>query len=246
MSSFITKRDVDLIGCVDSFGFLSTGQIKKLFFTYQHRSVASRRLSKLKKRGLLRSTSGLPLGELVWRLTPKALRAVGSENFIKSVNKNTLSHDVLVSDVRILLEKNHVGSHWKSAQEVIRVSRHPKYVNKDIIPDWFFKFKGNKKLLNCALEVELHLKSATRMSETFKNYANQNAYSIVWYFVPNKKMGQKLAEGISRHHTNRSGLWFFYSVIGDLESNLNDLKLYHKEGFLRLSQITKMVKLENG
>ena len=244
MSYAVTGRDITLFSALDSYGLLSTGQIKKLFFQFQHRSVVSRRLCKLQKRKFLRATTGLPKGELVWRLTPKASKLVGSRDVIKSINKNTLGHDVLVSDIRIQFEKHKLGSSWRSAHEIIRMSNSPQYVDKDLIPDWFFKLHGKKKGFICALEVELHLKSASRVENTFKSYSRKEGYDLVWYFVPSVKMGQSLVRQMHQHYSSRKGHWFLYSMIGDLEKDLSELKVYHKNGSYVLSEICEITKLE--
>lgn len=244
MKYFVTARDMELFVALDSYGFLSTGQVKKLFYPFQHRSVASRRLCLLQKRKFLRAATGLPKGELVWRLTPKAVKLVGSADVIKSINKNTLGHDVLVSDIRMDLEKHQIGSYWKSSHEVIRLGKYPDNIDKDIIPDWFFTLHGKDRDFTCALEVELHLKSSRRMKRVLKYYSDRAKYDLVWYFAPTMKMGQKLVQDMSRQQSTRDGNWFLFSLIKDLENDLGELKLYHKKGIYRLSDICKIKQAE--
>lgn len=142
MSLPITERDISLMIAIDDFGFLTTKQIRRLFFEKQHRSAVYRRLKILHKRRLLKFNCTAVNGLYIWRLTPKAANVIGSGHVLKSINHNTIYHDALATDIRIELEKLGLGSNWTSSNRLLRLSERRSYGDKENIPDWLLLFMG--------------------------------------------------------------------------------------------------------
>ncbi len=107
----LTDRDRDLFRMVDSYGVMSTNQIRRLIFANIDRSVVLRRLRILRHKKFLVATPGLPQGELAWTLAFKARQLIHSD-FEISLNKNQLEHDILLSEIRLRLERGKVCHSW--------------------------------------------------------------------------------------------------------------------------------------
>ena len=109
----LTKRDQNLLETLSSFGLLSTRQIEKHIFNNIDKSTVLRRLRILKKRGYLLSSDGLPRGGLVWILTKKgSFRCMYSDGYTKTINRNILQHDVLLSEILFQLQKRNILGAW--------------------------------------------------------------------------------------------------------------------------------------
>ena len=100
-----TERDIFLLEQLESYGVLSTQQIRELIFKGINTRTVLRRLRLLKQRGLIFSSEGLPNGGLAWVLSKKSDSLFKHDIENKIINKNTLQHDVAVSSIRIQLER---------------------------------------------------------------------------------------------------------------------------------------------
>ena len=65
----VTNRDLLLLELLESYGVLSTQQIRGLIFKDIKTRTVLRRLRVLKQRGFIYSSEGLPNGSLAWILT---------------------------------------------------------------------------------------------------------------------------------------------------------------------------------
>jgi hypothetical protein len=94
----LTPRDRVLVEELSCFGLLSTSQIAKLYFACVQKTTVLRRLRLLEKESLIHRVVGLPLGELAWISTAEGNRVIGSAYPMKRPNRNSLEHDLIVSE----------------------------------------------------------------------------------------------------------------------------------------------------
>ena len=109
-----TERDLILLETLESYGVLSTQQIRELIFKGINTRTVLRRLRLLKQRGFIYSSEGLPNGALAWVLSKRSSGLFKHDLETKIINKNTLQHDVAVSSIRIQLERLKIAESWTS------------------------------------------------------------------------------------------------------------------------------------
>ena len=199
-----TKRDLFLLERLESFGVLSTQQIRELVFKGIETRTVLRRLRLLKQRGYLLSSEGLPNGGLIWVLSKKGALLFNIESETKPINRNTLQHDVIVSDIRIQLERLGVIASWtpehilkkKATKTLCNWEKSLAHVeDPPIVPDSLFIIKNHwGEMRAVALELELSLKSKSRYKKTFSQYKKKKELWCVWYVVLNKSVGESLLE----------------------------------------------------
>ena len=226
-----TKRDWFLLERLESFGILSTQQIRELIFNGINTRTVLRRLRLLKKEGWLFSSEGLPNGGLIWVLTKKGASLFSSEGETRPINRNTLQHDITVSSVRIQLEKLNLAEGWipehvlkKQAIKFLYDWEKSIYQVEDppIVPDGLFIAKNHfGEMKPIALEMELSLKSRARYKKLFSQYKDKKKLWCVWYVVLNKSAGETLLE-----------LWDKYALWGDCKFSYSVLEDVFKSDFL--------------
>ena len=209
-----TKRDFLLLETLESYGVLSTQQIRELIFKGINTRTVLRRLRLLKKRGFIYSSEGLPNGALAWILSKRSSGLFRHDLEIKHINKNTLQHDVAVSSIRIQLERLKIVESWTSEhilkREVIKSHYEEKrnslsYMDEPpIVPDSLFITKHEGEMKAVALELELTLKSKERYKKIFSQYKEKEKIWFVWYVVLTHSAGESLSK-----------LWDKYAIWGD-------------------------------
>ncbi len=244
MSYPITQRDIAVLNAIDDFGFLTTEQIRRLYFSDCHRSVVYRRLGILHKRKLLKYATTTVKGCYIWRLTSKAASAIGSSHVLKTINHNTVYHDVLAAEIRIMMEGLGIGSNWTSSNRLLRQSRESNYSNLENIPDWLFTFHNKSKDMTCALEVEISLKTKRRIKETVEQYRDGRGTDMVWYFVYSKKMGELFQNKLRPYITepNAQG-WLHYTLINDFLSDPLKAKIHTMNPSFEIGSVCNPKKL---
>jgi hypothetical protein len=217
-----SSRDEKLCQFLLSFGFLSSEQIKKLLFPATDKRTMLRRLRVLNHRKILNRFEVSFGGQVLWSLTPGQVEKMGSTFVIKNINKNALTHDLLVNDLRLKFEQFSVGKSWKSGhyfRHKFSANKKPEERSSDTIPDWLVTINNRV----CALEVELHLKSKDRMLKVFETYSNNKAISLLWYFVPTEAMRKKLLREAIPFTNYRGKQWFKVSLVTEVDRELSML-----------------------
>lgn len=227
----VTSRDRKLLHRLEDFALLSTTQVNHLVFPGVNYRTVLRRLRKLERCKLIQRIKEYKGGMSVWFLTMKGAKAIGGLPQIKSINRNTLYHDLMVNDLRISLEQLLVVKAWRSAHYFKHKRAkpiHPLSKDLDTIPDWLASFNTWKGQQTIALEVELSYKGPSRMRSTFLAYYNKKGIKHLWYFVQSKSFGEKLAKIMSKLLIDRSVLcrWFYWSVIDEVLDDPNSAKIY--------------------
>ena len=226
----VTNRDLLLLELLESYGVLSTRQIRQLIFKDINTRTVLRRLRILKQRGFIYSSEGLPNGSLAWVLSKKSALLFKHGIETKVINKNSLQHDVAVSSIRIQLERLNITKSWTAEhvlkKEIIRscggyedFRRY--HAEFSLIPDSLFTAKDNKgEMKAIALELELCLKSKFRYERIFSKYKKKENIWFVWYVVLNKSVGEVLSK-----------LWDKYVSYSDCKFAYSTLKEVFREDF---------------
>ena len=153
-----------------------------------------RRLRHLEHGKWIARVTGLPSGELAWRLTAYAAGRLGCESSLPRINRNTLVHDILLSDVRFSLARVGLGENWTS-EILLRRKAWEKRKSSSVeegIPDAVLTVKAKGEYHAVALELELHPKNRQRYRKIFRSYAARQTLAWVWYIVPHARLGERL------------------------------------------------------
>jgi len=229
----LSNRDLKLFEYLHQYGILSTQQVRSMVFENIDKRTVLRRLRKLWKKRYLHRVTG-PNGVYVWYLPKLGAKAIGCEPVMKGVNRNTIEHDLLVTDSRDWIEGFLATQHWTSSHSLRQKSNNETALEDratDTIPDWLFigklKNKGPKMI---ALEVEIHFKGRKRMDRIFEIYAYKDSIDYLWYLVPNKKIGQSLLQEFKKCNVRDNQKWLWFSVIEDLKTDIKNAKIYTTKG----------------
>ena len=225
-----TERDLLLLEQLESYGVLSTQQIRELIFKGINTRTVLRRLRLLKQRGFIFSSEGLPNGGLAWILSKKSASLFKHDIETKIINKNTLQHDVAISSIRMQLERLKIAESWTSehilkkevAKSIYEEKRNSLcYMDEPlIVPDSLFITKHEEEMKAVALELELTLKSKVRYKKIFSQYRKKEKIWFVWYVVLNRSAGETLSE-----------LWDRYAIWGDCQFAYSTLKEVFRADF---------------
>ena len=100
-----TLRDKEILQTLSRFGVLSTDQVGRKHFPNTAQTTVRRRLRTFEKYDLIYRVKGLDHGGVAWALSKNAVQSMGFSNAqIKHFNRNTRNNDVVLSEVRNVLE----------------------------------------------------------------------------------------------------------------------------------------------
>lgn len=233
----VTKRDLHLLQILHNFSLLSTLQINILVFPEVDYRTVLRRLRKLEASKLIQRTKEYRGGMSVWHLTGTGARRIGVIAQIRTINKNVLQHDLLVNDLRMRLTPLKMITTWKSAHQIKHergLQVQPLSKMLDTIPGWLCSINSWTGQLNVAIEVELSYKGQERMKNIFYAYLRKGKLHHLWYFVPTKNFGLKLAEILKGLKLSRelNQNWFLWSIIPEVVEHSTAIKLHTVNGEL--------------
>lgn len=229
---FITERDRKLFLKIQSCGFLSTRQIKKMIYPETNRRTMLSRLRRLHRTDYLRYVTG-NFGEFSWYLTAKAAMVFGDTPTVKSINRNKLTHDLLVNEVRFFIEDLGYGTNWISAHIVMKNEEKKKpyerYLDYEKVPDWFCILDMHHGKKGVSIEVELHYKGASKMVDLFNAYASLKNIDYCWYFVRSEEFGRRLMRDFKLAAGQKNPEWLWFSVIDDIKKDKENMKIYFSD-----------------
>lgn len=180
-----------------------------------------RRLRVLERKELIRRVEGLSEARVAWTLTTQSARQLGLESTLIRINRNTIEHDVLLSQVRIVLARVGIGATWRSefALRQIAGRQKPGRQERGVVPDAIFALdvKGEPRAL--ALELELHAKSKERYRKIFSAYRFKRSLWCLWYLVPNERFAKFLSERWRETVKELSPTIFAWSVASEVLEN---------------------------
>jgi hypothetical protein len=239
----VTERDKNLFKSLNNYGFLSTKQVRKLFFNGVDKRTMLARLRALRKAKYLRFITGPELGQYVWYLSKAGSKLFDSEPVIGSVNRNTLEHDLLVNELRFLLKDTGLFSNWTSSHRMRKYASdyfEDYDTSEPIVPDWIssleFKDQGKKPI---AIELELNYKGPKYMDRLFSKYVRQRSLSGVWYFVKDASVGKRVLEDYRKHYYQHGENWVWFSLISDMKSPIEEIKINTRSGSFLLKSIAE-------
>lgn len=228
----LQERDYELFRLINQHGFLTTGQIHRLLFIKARRRTLLRRLSILKNKKFLVSHYGLPRGEKIWSLSSLSAKLIGSNDFLSTINKNTLYHDKALNDIRITLESNKTASHWISGhvlKQQVYSGLSPSQRYQAVVPDGISQINFAEGRAVIAIELELFSKSKKRYEKIFYDYSKKKTLDFVWYIVPTKTLGKKILTIASDFRMYNKPATVYWSLFKKVISAKNEILLFGKD-----------------
>jgi hypothetical protein len=185
MSKLILQpRDLKLLNLLNRFSLISTKQIQSLVFSGIADSTMLRRLRLLEKNKYICQSAILDNYSRTWQLSDRSLDVIPDANVFKIYNRNTINHDILITEVRLKLEKFNIGKDWINGFDIkVRVTKDQNAFQKShqLVPDGVMIEAMKKQHKAIALELELTIKSKNRYLNLLENYDNNPRINFVWY-----------------------------------------------------------------
>jgi hypothetical protein len=226
----LTQRDHSLITNLSEFGVLSTHQIWALNFKNARKTTMLRRLRILERNNKIRRIHGLPDGSHGWSLTLSCARELGVQGVFKNINRNSIHHDITLSQLRLSLKSVGLGDNWvpehilryRAWEARERIRKIP-----ESIPDGIFTLHKNNEHLVVAVELEMTPKNSSRYRKSFAAYYFKRNLGMLWYLVPNLSFGRRLEQIWLKNYKENSRL--YWSLISQVLQAPYDIEL-HKSG----------------
>jgi len=192
----ITTRDILLLDRLSQYGMLSSKQINKLIFGEIALTTVLRRLRRLEKNGLIKRITGLS-NTILWAMTSQALKYGGSEDFKRHWNKNQLDHDHKLNELRLFLEELEISQNWVTEHE-LRLLTFRKYkieeAKSKLIPDGIMVVRSGIRNISVAIELELNLKSRSRIEDILERYLEKKELTSLWYICGSKSISHAISK----------------------------------------------------
>lgn len=214
-----TKRDREILAKLSRYGILSTNQIRRVFFSEVDLTTVRRRLRILEAAGFIFRVPGLDDGGLGWALTQKSATELGSSFPIRHFNRNSVGHDILLSEVRLKLESVGLGASWIPEHVLKRKTPKTSYLEERFVPDALFTVINQNKQRVVALELELNAKSKKRYEKILQKYLRMKNLWALWYLVPSESVGKMLEAVWSKLNSSKRNDLFIWSIIDEVLAN---------------------------
>ena len=243
MRIVLTARDHELIQTIASYGLLTSKQIADRFFSGVRLTTVLRRLRALEASGLIQQTVATSSFDRCWFLTDKARDKFDFTSAKIHFPKAILDHDLMLSRIRLELEKLGIARSWVPEHEIRRrvVSNHGlRNSKRRVIPDGIMGVdRGTKESI--AVELELSTKNQKRYREIFIDYSDKKNLWAVWYLVPNDSMRKQILKGGSEFIVFRDVRVFFSDPEDVLKNGVNAI-VKHGTHSYRMHQIWHPIK----
>jgi hypothetical protein len=237
--SFITERDIRLFESLHGYALMTTSQIQSTHFRGTDLHTVLRRLRNLERRHLIQRHHGLSHGKLCWTAAKKGLALVGASTPIL-VNRNTIEHDIQLTEVRLTLDRLGIGKQWRGNHELrmaANENKKPDERSADLIPDSLFAVMKDQQAKLIALEVELTAKSRKRYRRILDLYSDKKSINHIWYVVRPSKLGPGLLLEATKVQRSLPNDWLVWTLIEDLlENGLNSKVHFQNEKYLLLRE----------
>lgn len=214
----ITKRDLELIAKLHSYGILATKQIDRLVFNTSYQ-VVMRRLTKLESYGYIRRTISGAFQEHVWWLTEKGAKLCSDRPPRWNISRFTLEHDLMVVDLRIILETCKIAKHWIPEHEIRTkvASRHGiRHAKHKVVPDGLMGVEMGAFKESIAIELELHSKSSHRYRNIFLDYQFKDNLHAVWYLASTQQLARNIEKQWYKTGYGNQKVRFYWSTASDV------------------------------
>ena len=238
----LTTRDKNLLSLLSQMGLLTTRQLARKVFGSIAVTTVLRRLRVLEKAGYISRIEGLRNNENGWCLTLKGADAIGFLFPKRRFNRATLDHDVMLTDLRLILEDHGIAHSWIPEHEIRSkmAKRHGiRRMESRTVPDGIIgvEYQGLKH--SVAIELELNYKNQRRYKDIFWSYGFKDRLLAVWYLVPTKKFGESLSHLWVKHVSRNSKVWFLWSVAEDVLKNGAKAEIHYFEQSNPIDEIWK-------
>jgi hypothetical protein len=233
----LTDRDKRLLETLSDFGLMSTDQLERKIFSPIRNTTALRRLRKLEKRKLLSRSSGLAKGRLAWSITAKGGSVVGLPEGFGHINRNTLEHDVLVNELRLILEEIGASRGWKSGHSLKREVS-PQRGEGGLLPDGILFLPSGDSVKAVGIELELSAKALGRYRSVLEEYDDKKSIALVWYIVSHPSIAKIVMKALdSKGSFERKGDWVYWTPLSEFLGDPFQIKLRSKNKTLWLKDL---------
>ncbi|WP_332702641.1 hypothetical protein [Devosia sp.] len=178
----VTERDLELVRCINRFGFLTVEQVAR-FWGGVDFSTAAARVRKLVDEGLLERAS-LQHFEVRPLVVTRVGRELAGETLpaIKGIRASTFQHDSMLFDLAVSLETR-FSSRFETEREY-RWRRPDRAAENFHVPDGILR-RDNVKI---GVELELTQKAPRRLADIIASHAGNLELDEVWYVVTTEAM----------------------------------------------------------
>jgi Replication-relaxation len=226
MSKLILQpRDLKLLNLLNRFSLMSTKQIQNIVFNGIADSTMLRRMRLLEKNKYICQSAILDNYSRTWQLSDRAADVVENANVFKIYNRNTINHDILITEVRLKLENFALGKEWINGFDIkATVSKDQNAFRKEhqLVPDGVMIAAMKNQHIAIAVELELTIKSKNRYLNLLENYDNNPRINFVWYIfksVSEARAFDKILTDVRR----KNKIWM--SLLDDVLKN-DDFVIY--------------------
>lgn len=205
----LTITDFQVIEKIASLGLQSYQQLRDGILKDRHRVAVWARMKRLSREDLVRECRGDNGQILAWAITTKGASMVYEDQDQARqiarrapVYRSTFNHDRVLIDVREILSKSPVITHWESEAalraDVMRkfyfLSPEARSERTAFIPDAILSLNNRGQCKKAALEVELSQKSRSRIFKKLEAQILSPDYNFVFYVVQGESLMKKLIE----------------------------------------------------
>ena len=240
MSTILQPRDRELMAGLQRFGVLSTVQICLWYFKNVAKTTALRRIRLLEKGHYLKRGVTLENGTNTWSLGFKGRELLAAGNTVHFSNRNSIKHDVLLTELRRKLESfglaKDLTPEFEIKSEVFRNFRYGS-AKEQLVPDALMFEPVNAEPWVISLELELTVKAEKRYEKIFRQYGIKNSITRIWYFCNSTKEINRILKFARKHWSGlQSRMWF--SVIDDsLKSEVPRIWIGSQNKWVKLSEM---------
>ena len=172
-----TERDRRLLLWINGHGFVSVSQVAEWMGVSD--PFAYSRVKKLLNGGYLKRDRVLHNSKRIHSLTLKGKAACGDDlPILNRVNLGTFIHDMKLVDLSLKLEKDFDGE-FVPERRIKQLKGLSGVGKKGHSPDGILELTDKK----IAVELELSVKSRSRLKEIMNEYARNLELNEIWYFT---------------------------------------------------------------
>jgi hypothetical protein len=223
----IQDRDLKLFRLLIRFGVLSTPQIRSLAFPGVTPTTVLRRLRVLEHGRYISRGVTMDDATNTWIIGSKGIQAVGFGNQYHFTNRNGIQHDVLLTDVRIALERLNLGKDWTPEFEIraARMRNEGRTRHPPLIPDGLIVESIGGQSRPIAMELELTRKSAKRYDKILEGYSAKSLHRI-WYIVKHLGTANAIINAANAQRGHQITSWLWFSLLDDLLKGHETSRIY--------------------
>lgn len=212
--TLVTARDTHILMLAAKWPFLTAEDVRSRFYGNKKTKNHFTRLKKLTKAGLLDPVAGDNRTRLGFRITPKGVNFLPTEELKSKAlaarrrhYRTGFDHDRVLLQVQDVLESSPMVSRFMAENEVrqLLTARHGKQEQPGQgykIPDGVFTLTTQRVSMTVAIELELSVKKASAYARIFREQLLSPDYQAVLYIVRNAQMKNLLAQILADTRTS--------------------------------------------